>query len=189
LAVEAGIEVVPVCGPSAVVAALSVSGFDASRFAFAGFWPRGGKEQEEELERLAVWDGPAVFYESPKRIIKTLARLAKADPFMQICLCNDLTKKFERIYRGTPGDVAAQLEANPSAGKGEYTCVARFAPKPTAKEGPPAREALSLEAQLTDIMAKKNCDLKTAAARLHARPPKKTKKEIYAATLRLKGLV
>jgi 16S rRNA (cytidine1402-2'-O)-methyltransferase len=188
-AADAGIRVVPICGASAVVTALSISGFDASRFAFIGFWPRDKKEQEEACAQIIKFDGPVVFYESPKRIVKTLSFLTKAYPHMLVCLCNDLTKKFERTYRGTPGEVLLQLSGNPDALKGEYTCVVRFEQKLNKEEPSEPREGLPLEAQLVDIMIKESCDLKAAAARLHALPPKRPKKEIYAAALRLKGLI
>ncbi|MCL2203535.1 MAG: 16S rRNA (cytidine(1402)-2'-O)-methyltransferase [Defluviitaleaceae bacterium] len=188
-AAAAGIEIVPICGPSAVIAALSISGLDASRFAFLGFWPRKKAEQAAALEAIAAWGSPVAFYESPRRIAKTLLFLSESDPDMEICLCNDLTKKFERVYRGTPAEVAAQLAQNPAAEKGEYTCVA-LPSRQAQKKEPPAstRGALSLEAQLVDIMATEGCDLKTAAARLHALAPKQRKKEIYAATLRVKAI-
>ncbi|MCL2499965.1 MAG: 16S rRNA (cytidine(1402)-2'-O)-methyltransferase [Defluviitaleaceae bacterium] len=192
MAVEAGIEVVPVCGASAVVAALSISGFDASRFVFIGFWPRDKKERDEVWLKIKAFGSAAVFYESPIRITKTLSFLSEADAEMRICLCNDLTKKFERIYRGTPNEVIIQLTENPDARKGEYTCVInRGQSAQGQKNNPPEPDeipALSLEAQLVDLMIKENCDLKTAAALLHALPPKKSKKVIYTAMLRVKSL-
>jgi 16S rRNA (cytidine1402-2'-O)-methyltransferase len=191
MAADAGVEVVPVCGASAVVAALSVSGFDAARFAFIGFWPRKKTERQEALREMEAWGFPVVFYESPKRIAGTLSFLSETIPEAKICLCNDLTKKFERTYRGTPVEAAAQLEANPNAGKGEYTCVVLIERQLIKKEAPPSEqgEALSLEARLVDIAVKQSCDLKTAVNVLHSQPPKRSKKEIYSAMLRVKGLV
>jgi 16S rRNA (cytidine1402-2'-O)-methyltransferase len=187
LAADADIQIVPVCGANAAVGALSVCGFDATRFAFIGFWPRNKKEQEETLSRISLWAFPVVFYESPKRIMKTLSSFQKPYPDTKICLCNDLTKKFERIYRGTPHEVTALLAENPDAQKGEYTCVVMFEPIDKNEKIQPEPD-ISLEALLTDLMIKENCDLKTAAAYLHTLLPDKPKKEIYAATLRLKGL-
>ncbi|MCL2603671.1 MAG: 16S rRNA (cytidine(1402)-2'-O)-methyltransferase [Defluviitaleaceae bacterium] len=190
-AADAGINVVPVCGASAVVSALSVSGFDASRFAFVGFWPRNKKEQETAWRDIRDFNGAVVFYESPMRIIKTLSFMQNADPAMQICLCNDLSKKFERTYRGTPAEIIAQLTDNPDARKGEYTCVFTLSQIETKLniENICQTEAISMEAQLVDLMVKENCDIKTAAALLHTLPPKKSKKEIYAAMLRVKDLI
>jgi len=189
-AAQAGIEVVPVCGASAVVAALSVSGFDASQFTFIGFWPRKKKEQTEAIQALITRQHPTVFYESPQRITKTLAQLTEADPEALLCLCNDLTKKFERTYRGTACEISDEISENPNAKKGEYTCV--ILPT-TIKKAPPAEissegEALSLEAQLVDLMVRQDCDVKSAAQHLRDKFPKYSKKEIYGAMLRLKDL-
>jgi len=197
LAADAGVEVVAVCGANAVAAALSVSGFDASRFVFLGFLPRTKKEQLEIF--TGKWGNnppfssaiPAVFYESPLRINKTLGWLAEVHPVASVCLCNDLTKKFERIYRGMPAEVLAELEENPSAKKGEYTCVISLPMAANIETSEEETKAiLSLEAQLVDIMIKQNCTLKDAASLLHEGSPRKQgrKKAIYAATLKLKGL-
>ncbi|MCL2363419.1 MAG: 16S rRNA (cytidine(1402)-2'-O)-methyltransferase [Defluviitaleaceae bacterium] len=186
-AAEAGFAVVSVCGASAVVAALSVSGFDASRFSFIGFFPRKKAQMEAQLQEIIHRGEPMVFYESPKRIIKTMQCFAAHAPDMQVCLCNDLTKKFERIYRGTPDEVAAQLSDNPAAEKGEYACVVNSAP--TTHIPAELSTTISLEAQIVEIMVQQACDFKTAAAILHAQPPKLSKKEIYAATLRVKKLI
>ena len=195
LAAAAGVEVVAVCGASAVAAALSVSGFDASRFVFLGFLPRTGKEQTEIWDMLAgagegLFSCPAVFYESPLRICKTLERLGEAYPGAKVCLCNDLTKKFERVYRGGPLEVMGELLQNPNAKKGEYTCVVTL---PVRGEVEDAAPELSLEAELVDIMARAGCGLKDAAGMLFESRSKRRrpgdKKAIYAATLRLKEML
>ncbi|MCL2357510.1 MAG: 16S rRNA (cytidine(1402)-2'-O)-methyltransferase [Defluviitaleaceae bacterium] len=183
-AAEAGITVIPVCGANAVAAAVSVSGFDASRFIFVGFLPRG-KSAVAALSNALSASPVAVFYESPRRIIGVLELIAQNFPTAQICLCNDISKKFERIYRGTPAEILAELSQNPSAEKGEYTCVLHG--EPIAQESEPD-DTFSLEARLADIMVKKDCTLKEAAADLFAKE-KIPKKEIYAATLRLKNLL
>ena len=198
MAAANGIDVVAVCGANAIAAALSVSGFNASRFVFLGFLPRTAKEQAEVWDMLTGMGGqghadfcpPAVFYESPLRIHKTLGWLADTHQAADICLCNDLTKKFERIYRGTPHEVVAELSQNPDAKKGEYTCVVLL---PVADKPEDTAQELSLEAQLVDIIVKSNCSLKDAAGLLHeSQKHRRTpgdKKAIYAATLRLKKLL
>ena len=208
LAAEAGIEIVPVCGANAAAAALSISGFDASNFTFLGFLPRTRKEQAELFDRFASHNHPIVFYESPLRITKTLAWLGETYPNADICLCNDLTKKYEKTYRGSPETVLEELSQNPSAQKGEYTCVVSLNTD-TTTEDPTETETLSLEAQLIDIIIRENCTLKEAATILHQKPhemrfsglgtsPQRgvgqrptvspSKKSIYAASLRLKEL-
>jgi len=184
-ATAAGVTVTPICGVSAVVAALSVSGFEGSKFSFCGFFSRKTGEMLHTLQTMLNRREAFVFYESPNRIAKTMALFAQHAPLLQICLCNDISKKFERIYRGTPAEVLAQLTANPDAQKGEYACVAH--PGATPVQAAPQAAALSPEAQLVDIMVKQNCDLKTAAAHLHAQRTGHKKKDIYSAMLRLKA--
>jgi len=197
MAAGAGVEVVAVCGANAIAAALSVSGFDASRFMFLGFLPRAAKEQAKiwdmlpdgGIGALQGFSAPVVFYESPLRIRKTLGWLAETHPMAVICLCNDLTKKFERIYRGMPSDILEELMQNPSAKKGEYTCVALLPVKEMPKD---SASELSLEAQLIDTIVKNGCTLKDAASLLHdvqKQHRKPDKKAIYAASLRLKEIL
>jgi 16S rRNA (cytidine1402-2'-O)-methyltransferase len=136
-AAAAGIEAVSVCGASSVVAALSVSGFNFVSFAFYGFFPREPKHIREALRRAGEGEIPvSVFFESPRRIEKTLRAIIGDEALSgaEICLCNDLTKLHERIYRGSPQAVLGELEGNPAAGKGEYTLVVRVpaASKPRA---------------------------------------------------------
>jgi len=125
-----GFRVAAVCGASAVTAALSVCGLEYDAFTFFGFLPKTAKAIEK---LLAAYTGGAgwkptqslalVFFESPKRIKKSMEVFAAVMPGASICLCNDLTKRYERIYRGTPCEVLDALLANPSAEKGEYTLV------------------------------------------------------------------
>jgi len=181
-AAEAGIPVVAVCGASAVVAALSVSGFDASGFQFLGFLPRKKSDIKETLSNALP--GTIVFYESPRRIADTMGLIDEYYPHAAICLCNDITKKFERNYRGTPREVITQLEENPAAEKGEYTCVVYVAKQDAS---PPVQDAPSLESRLVDIMVKSGGTLKDAAGELKLQD-KLSKKEIYAAMLNLKEM-
>ena len=187
LAADRGIEVVAVCGANAAAAALSVSGFDASRFIFVGFLPRTESAGAKALEVLLTLS-PVVFYESPMRIKKTLKNITVNYPFAQLCLCNDLTKKFERVYRGTAPEVLTALSDNPHAEKGEYTCVAYLDGE---TEPPTLCESAepSLESQLVDIMVSYGVSLKEASQILHGAGRKLPKKDIYAAALRLKELL
>ena len=121
---EAGIPVEPVCGPSAAVTCLSASGFDAREFAFYGFLPREKKALSEKLDAIHRSGIPVfVLYESPHRIVDLVEALAEKWPECLLCVCSDLTKRYERIYRGAAPDVLGQLRANPSVEKGEY-CLA-----------------------------------------------------------------
>lgn len=130
---EAGIEVVPVSGPSATVTALSASGFDAKEFAFYGFLPREKKFLREKLDSIRESGiGIAVMYESPHRVVKLVSEIAEAWPGMMLCVCCDLTKRYEKIYRGVSGDVLADMQANANIEKGEY-CIVAQVPAPAEK--------------------------------------------------------
>jgi 16S rRNA (cytidine1402-2'-O)-methyltransferase len=184
LAAGEGIDVVPVCGASAVVAVLSASGFDVTRFSFVGFLPRG-KAVVKYLSEALEGSETVVFYESPKRVSDTFKRISEAFPAAQACLCNDISKKFERIYRGTAAQVLEELSQDPAAEKDEYACVINHRTETTPDTH---AEQITLEAQLVDIIAKQNCTLKDASRILNESTPKLSKKEIYAAMLRLKNL-
>lgn len=121
---EAGIPVLPVCGPSAAMTALSSAGFFAREFAFIGFPPRETKAVGEILERYRVAGADVIIaYESPHRIVSFLEKVEAAWPNCRVCVCCDLSKLYERIDRGTCSDVLAALRANPNAEKGEYCAV------------------------------------------------------------------
>ena len=135
---EAGIPVEPVCGPSAAVTCLSASGFDAREFAFYGFLPREKKALNDKLDAVRRAGAPVfVLYESPHRIVDLVAALAEKWPQCALCVCSDLTKKFERIYRGAAPDVLAALQANPSVEKGEYCLAADISMLPPVETPAP----------------------------------------------------
>jgi 16S rRNA (cytidine1402-2'-O)-methyltransferase len=131
---EASIPVEPVCGPSAVVTALSASGFDAREYAFYGFLPRERKALSEKLDAIHRAGIPVfVLYESPHRVVDLAETIAEKWPKCLLCVCSDLTKRFERIYRGESTQVLDQLRANPSVEKGEYCLVADISTVPPAQ--------------------------------------------------------
>ncbi|MBQ8108716.1 MAG: 16S rRNA (cytidine(1402)-2'-O)-methyltransferase [Clostridia bacterium] len=128
---EAGVPVEPVCGPSAVVTALSAAGFDAREFAFYGFLPREKKVLSDKLDTIRRAGIPVfVLYESPHRIVELVAAIAEKWPGCLLCVCSDLTKRFERIYRGKAATVLAQLRGNASVEKGEYCLAADISTLP-----------------------------------------------------------
>ncbi|MBQ3424885.1 MAG: 16S rRNA (cytidine(1402)-2'-O)-methyltransferase [Clostridia bacterium] len=121
---EAGIPVEPICGPSAVVTALSCSGFDAREFSFFGFLPREGKALDGKLEAIhRGGTAVCVLFESPHRILNLLEAIGGKWPACRVCVCSDLTKRYERVYRGGISEVLAALKGNPSVEKGEYCVV------------------------------------------------------------------
>jgi len=123
-AIESGIQVSPVPGACAAIAALSASGFNAVSFVFRGFLPRKKGQLTKTLQATLTESSPiTIFYESPMRIISTIEICTEVIPDSKVCLCNDLTKTHERIYRGIPVDVLQELRDNKNAEKGEYTLV------------------------------------------------------------------
>lgn len=122
-AASAGIPVMPVSGPSAVVDALSVSGLNVDGYAFFGFLPRQGRERGEAFGRIrGCRMGVAVVYESPHRVKTLLEDVVRELSDPQLSLSCDLTKFYELTLRGRASEVLARLDANPNAEKGEYVC-------------------------------------------------------------------
>lgn len=114
--------VVPVPGPSAVVAALSVSGFPASHFEFLGFIPHK-KGRQTLFQKIANTEHTIVLYESPHRIIKTLEALAESIGERQIMIGREMTKQFEEYPRGTARELLERFLAHPDTARGEFVIV------------------------------------------------------------------
>ena len=108
-ALEAGIPVTVLPGPSAVETALVSSGLAGERFQFLGYLPRGEKALAALWTELASWPHPAVAFESPRRLPATLRSLAAALPDRPVAVCRELTKRFEEVARGTPVELAARF--------------------------------------------------------------------------------
>jgi 16S rRNA (cytidine1402-2'-O)-methyltransferase len=119
----AGIRVSPLPGPSAAAAAISASGFAASRFLFAGFLPAKAAERRKALEALDL-PCPVVLYEAPHRIAATLADLAaRFGAGREVVIARELTKKFEEVARVPLGAAGAWLDARPEREQGEFVLV------------------------------------------------------------------
>lgn len=106
LALEEGVEVVPIPGPTAALTALAASGLPTGRFAFFGFLPRKGKGRREALEEMAAFPGTLILYESPRRIAETLRDLQEALGDRPACVARELTKLHEEFARGTLSELA-----------------------------------------------------------------------------------
>lgn len=120
-AISAGITVSVLPGPSAVLSALALSGLPSDRFCFEGFLPRGEQAKKRYLAELAGEKRTMVFFEAPGRIAKTLSDLAAAFGMgREACLCRELTKAYEEVWRGTLAELLLQAE-NPV--KGEIVLV------------------------------------------------------------------
>ena len=125
-AAQAGIRVSVLPGPSAVTAALAVSGLPSDRFCFEGFPPRRAGERARRFAELAAEPRTLVFFESRRRLAATLAGLAEAfGPGRPAVVCRELTKTHEEVRRGTLGELAAWAQTGPL---GEITIVVAGAP-------------------------------------------------------------
>ncbi|HLK99244.1 MAG TPA: 16S rRNA (cytidine(1402)-2'-O)-methyltransferase [Myxococcaceae bacterium] len=116
-ALERGITVVPVPGPTALVAALSASGLPTGRFHFLGFPPRKGPERRAMLEEVAQLSATLVLYESPRRLGETLVDLQEAWGDRRACVARELTKLHEEFARGTLSELAARYATEEPRGE------------------------------------------------------------------------
>ena len=132
-AATAGITVSPIPGPCALVAALSVSGFDAQKFSFLGFLPRKPGKIRKVFVAACERNETFIFYESPFRVAKTLEFLAEVAPLANVCACREITKHFEETLRGTAAEIAAELRARREV-KGEFAVVVA-ASEPSESDG------------------------------------------------------
>ena len=161
-ALDAGVGVTVLPGPSAVETALVAGGLAADRYQFLGFLPRGDRALSKVWEALATWSWPAVAFESPRRLPATLRSLASVHPERELAVCRELTKRHEEVVRGSARELADRFSEPP---KGEITLVlgpaagAEPAAPTTAVEavaelvdaGVARRQAASVVARLTGL--------------------------------------
>jgi 16S rRNA (cytidine1402-2'-O)-methyltransferase len=161
-AIESGVEVVVLPGPSAIETALVASGLVGEGYAFVGYVPRESEGRERLWAETATWPGPLVAFESPRRLPATLASLAGADPERPVAVCRELTKRFEEVVRGPALEMAVRFREPP---KGEITLVigrGGAGPEPASREaleamadlaeaGVPRRKAAEIVSRLTGI--------------------------------------
>jgi len=159
-ALEEGVSVTVLPGPSAVETALVASGLVAERYAFVGFLPRKAGELRALLAELAPLGWPVVAFESPQRLPATLRALLAGAPEREVAVCRELTKRFEEVVRGSAAELAGRFAEAP---KGEITLVlAPVAAEPPGDEaaravadlvsaGTPRRLAADVVARLTDV--------------------------------------
>ncbi len=143
-AVEAGVAVTAVPGPSAVLTALAVSGLPVDRFCFEGFLPRKAGERSRVLAELSTERRTMVFFEAPHRLAASLAAIAEAfGTDRRTVVCRELTKTYEEVRRGG----AAELAAWAAAGvRGEITIVVAGAQPAAANSWTPERLAAEVAA-------------------------------------------
>jgi 16S rRNA (cytidine1402-2'-O)-methyltransferase len=119
-ALEKGVAVTVLPGPSAVETALVASGLVGARYRFLGYLPRGEKALSELWAELASSPDAVVAFESPRRLPVALRTLASVLPDRTAAVCRELTKRFEEVVRGSPAELASRFSEPP---KGEITLV------------------------------------------------------------------
>jgi len=117
----AGLRVESVPGPCALVAALTSSGLPGDEFHFIGFLPHKSNQRRRRLEALGSVPGTLILYESPYRIVKLLEELVDLYPERRVVLARELTKKFEELRAGRPGELLG--EAQKRSIKGEFVVL------------------------------------------------------------------
>ena len=139
-AVEAGITVQPVPGPSASLAALAASGLPTDAFHFAGFLPPKPGQRTRLLESLAGEQATLIFYEAPHRVIESLEAIEEVLGPRPVVVARELTKIHEEFLRGTASAIRAQLAARDSV-RGEFTILVGKSDGP-APDDTPIEEAV-----------------------------------------------
>ena len=177
---EAGYQVVPVVGPCALIAGLSVSGLATDRFSFYGFLPAKGSGRRQQLQLLERVTHTQVFYESPHRIVATVDDIVSvmgAD--RRLVLARELTKTFETVYGAKASEVQAWLAADHNQQKGEFVVLLEGAePEQLQEIGPEEERILTL--LLAELPIKK-------AATITASMTGHKKKALYDRALALQG--
>ncbi len=174
--VAEGIPVVPVPGPSALLAALVVSGLPVDRFLFGGFVPRKASERRSFLEELKPVRATLVLFESPERLLETLRDLRAVMGDRRVAVCRELTKLHEEVFRGTVTEAIAHLEVRPP--RGEITLVVEGAAGAPLEAGEVEEDLRRLLAQGVSVR-----DAAEAVAKAYGVP----KREAYRKALRIRN--
>ena len=151
-ALEHGLPVEVVPGPSAVTCALVASGLPMEHFFFEGFLPRKAGARERRLSQLAAVPGALVFYESPHRVVATLASVAQVMPLRRVALVRELTKVHEEVVRDVAPELARRMSEREPL-RGECAIVVE-GPVPGEEAGAAeASRGLSLDDALREGLA------------------------------------
>jgi 16S rRNA (cytidine1402-2'-O)-methyltransferase len=169
------VTVVP--GPSALVAALVVSGLSTARFIFEGFLPRKGSDRSERLAALAGEERTMILYEAPHRLAATLSDLVdRCGALRQVAVIRELTKLHEEVWRGTLAGALDRARAGPP--RGEHVLVVAGAPVSVPGE---AEVEAALEARFSSGQTAKEAVAEVAGEL------KVPKRRVYDAALRLRS--
>jgi len=171
------ITVVPVPGPSAVIAAVAAAGLPCDRFVFEGFLPVKGKVRQGRIDALKTEPRTVVLYESPHRIVKTLTDLhAALGPDRSVTLARELTKRYEEFWRGTLNEALEHYAT--TAPKGEFTVAIAPAPETQA-----TLSEADIITELKDLIAQGLS--RSEASRAIAQRTDRSKRDIYQISLEI----
>lgn len=173
--VEAGVPLHVVPGPSAVLAALSLSGLATDRFVFLGFVPNTEGARRSWLEAALKQDATTIFFESPRRVSKSLAVLCEIAPERGVVICREITKKFEEVLRGSARELTERLQDTELKGE-----IVMLLERPTAPTENEEEIAQLLSARMSEM------SLKDAVAEV-ARVSGLARRQIYQMALEQKG--
>ena len=157
-AIEEGIKVTPVPGPTASIAALSISGLPTDAFVFEGFLPAKKTARQKKLRELSTERRTLILFEAPHRLASTLRDIAEVLGDRKIVLTRELTKVFEEVIRGRVSEVIAKIEGRSL--KGEMTLLLEGAQKEVA-----AGEVPDLHEYLKMLIEEKGLSLKDAVSK------------------------
>jgi len=175
----AGLNVVPVPGASAAIAALSASGLVNDRFHFVGFLPAKARQRESELSTLKSMAATLVIYEAPHRIVDCVEALAAVlEPTRQVVFARELSKLFEEIHRCPVGEALAWVKADANRERGEFVVLVEGATQDSDADDAEAERILNI------LLAE--CSVKQATS-LAAQITGKKKNALYERALEIKG--
>jgi 16S rRNA (cytidine1402-2'-O)-methyltransferase len=155
------VRVVP--GPSAVTAALVVSGFATDRFVFEGFLPRRAGDRAKRLAALAGEERTVVLFESPRRVAALLGELVEVAGDRRVAVCRELTKLHEEVLRGRASEVLEDVRGRGGELKGEVVVVVEGSSGPAAVD----LDALVAEAAALAADGMRKRDAAAQVARRH----------------------
>ena len=152
------IPVIPIPGPSALLASLSASGMPTEEFLFVGFLPARRGERRRALERLRIEERTIILYEAPHRVAECLAEALEILGDRAACLAREVTKLHEEFVRGKLSEILAAIEERPP--RGEITLI--LGPPDAAEGHAQADSSQSLAARVEELMHQAKLDRKEA---------------------------
>lgn len=132
---DAGVQVMPVPGASAMLSALVVSGMPTDQFLYQGFLPAKGAVRQQAVKKLMAQSVTTIVYEAPHRLVALLEAMAELEPEREVTLCRELTKRFETVIRLPVGELLDKVKADTDQQRGEIVLVVSPAvPKTVGQE-------------------------------------------------------